>query len=88
MRSRRESQKPHAKANKAAGHAIPAGRFDASSDRLASRPSAINAPQRMPEGFQSDRKFADALDECGEFGIGRGLVTQEPSPQSVVFAVE
>ena len=66
----------------------PSGRSEASSDSPARNPSTISARRRTTDGFQSERKLADALDECGEFGIGRGLVAQEPSPQPVVFAIE
>ena len=60
-------------------------------EQAASRPSAISAPQADGDGRQLDGsrfKAADALDERGEFGIGRGLIAQEPAPEPVVFAIQ
>lgn len=85
----RASTGPAARAAIRAGRAMRPGRreqgrrpragarqVEARIESAASRPSAISAPQATADGRQSMRQVADALDECGEFGIGQGLVAR------------
>ena len=80
-------------ATPAIGQAASRGISLASTANGASTDSSDKAAITQRDGRQamwrcSGRKLADALDERGERGIGRGLVAEEPAPEPIVLAVE
>lgn len=48
----------------------------------------LNAQASPREGRQSSRHGADIGDEGGVVGIGASLVSHEPAPQLIVFAIQ
>lgn len=87
--SRNACQVPHAAASTASGHAHALGNADASVAPAASRPIDGNNASSQREGrHSSEREVADALHECGEFGIVGTLVAHEPVPERIVLGVQ
>ncbi len=54
----------------------------------ASATNTLNAQINQREGRHSSRQGANIGDECGVGGIGASLVSHEPAPQLIVFAIQ
>lgn len=54
----------------------------------ASATNTLNAQISQREGRHSSRQGANIGDECGVVSIGASLVSHEPAPQLIVFAIQ
>ena len=79
---------PYQIAINASGHATVRGIPDAIAENAASAPSAHIAPTTQYDGRHSSRQGADVIDQGLEFGIVGGIVTKEPAPEPIVFAIQ
>src|SRR3546814_1994755 len=95
--SRQASHPPCASAESASGHAAIRGISDTSTANAAASASASSTATSsgearrsslQPDASTGGRQGADALDERVECGIGGVLVTKEPAPEPIVFAVQ
>ena len=73
-----------AASSQAAGLGMP----DRNTETEASTPPDSKALITQREGRHSIRQLTDALDQHGECVIGTLLITHEPAPELIVFAVE
>ena len=82
------SKAPAAADASATSHATPAGASDDSEETAPSKPSIASDAASNRDGRHSMRQGAELFDQRLEFGIVGALVSQDPAPEPIVFAVQ
>lgn len=70
------------------GQAIGLGISDTRMEKLPRTANNASAAITQCDGRHSGRQLGDAMEERCDFGIVRSLMTQEPAPELIVFAIQ